>query len=472
MGFPAAGTPLRAHLFRFVFLPLVFALGLPGILVDAESKPGEAQEKAPRLIAAEKRATTLAKPHPPRNTTIRIGVLANRGAEICLQEWGPTAAYLNDRLDEWIFEIVPLGFEELIPAVRAGEVDLVSANPSYYAYMEYHGLARRIVTLQMPTPSGPQSRFGGVVLTLAEREDIHALTDLREKRFAAVSERSLGGWHAAWRELVEAGVLPECAIREILFKGSHDAVVEAIVAGQVDAGTVRSTQIERMITEGLVDPSKMKIIGSRAADYPYYPYALSTRLYPEWPMAALAGTDARLIKQVALGLMRMDHADEAARALRSAGWTTPEDYTPVRELLKDLRLPPYEHHGRVTLGQFIRQFRGWLLGLGFLALCLLAAYVRSVLLNRRLKLHERILATFFSQSLHGFFICMLDKPIAWNADGADKNALLEYALDHQRMTKVNQAMLDQYGAMETDFLGMTVRELFKHDVEQAKAIWR
>jgi len=79
---------------------------------------------------------------------------------------------------------------------------------------------------------------------------------------------------------------------------------------------------------------------------------------------------------------------------------------------------------------------------------------------------------FFNQSLHGFFFCMLDEPIAWNDEDADKNKLLEYTLDHQRMTRVNQAMLDQYGAKEEDFIGITVRELFQHDLDHAREIWR
>ncbi len=92
--------------------------------------------------------------------------------------------------------------------------------------------------------------------------------------------------------------------------------------------------------------------------------------------------------------------------------------------------------------------------------------------QRMLTERERELAMFFSQSLHGFFMCMLDEPVAWNEEGADKDALLEYALDHQRMTKVNQALLDQYGAKEEDFIGITVRDLFKHDQDHAREIWR
>lgn len=78
---------------------------------------------------------------------------------------------------------------------------------------------------------------------------------------------------------------------------------------------------------------------------------------------------------------------------------------------------------------------------------------------------------FFNQSLHGFFFCMLDEPVEWNAK-SDKDKLLEYILDHQKMVRVNQAMLDQYGANEADFIGLTVRELFAHDLDHAREIWR
>jgi formate hydrogenlyase transcriptional activator len=81
------------------------------------------------------------------------------------------------------------------------------------------------------------------------------------------------------------------------------------------------------------------------------------------------------------------------------------------------------------------------------------------------------LELFFSQSLDGFFFMMLDEPITWN-DSADKDALLDYALDHHRMTKANQAMLRQYGATREEFIGITPRRLFAHDLAYGRRVWR
>lgn len=89
----------------------------------------------------------------------------------------------------------------------------------------------------------------------------------------------------------------------------------------------------------------------------------------------------------------------------------------------------------------------------------------------RVRENERQFSLFFSQSLHGFFICMLDEPVDWKG-AADKDALLEYMLDHHRMTQVNQALLDQYGTTREDFVGITARQLFAHDVGQVRALFR
>jgi diguanylate cyclase (GGDEF)-like protein/PAS domain S-box-containing protein len=84
---------------------------------------------------------------------------------------------------------------------------------------------------------------------------------------------------------------------------------------------------------------------------------------------------------------------------------------------------------------------------------------------------QELLNLFFSQSLDGFFFMMLDEPVAWN-DSVDKAALLDYVFDHQRVTKANQAMLDQYLAIKEEFLGLTPAELFRHDLTTGRRIWR
>ena len=77
----------------------------------------------------------------------------------------------------------------------------------------------------------------------------------------------------------------------------------------------------------------------------------------------------------------------------------------------------------------------------------------------------------FQQSLAGSFFMMLDEPMIWN-DSIDKEKALDYIFEHQRITKVNKAMLDQYRANEKEFIGKTPAMLFQRDLEQGRQVWK
>ena len=84
---------------------------------------------------------------------------------------------------------------------------------------------------------------------------------------------------------------------------------------------------------------------------------------------------------------------------------------------------------------------------------------------------ERLLELFFSQSLDGCFFMMLDEPVRWD-ESVDKDRALDYVFSHQRITKVNDAMLRQYGATLEQLVGRTPNDLFAHDLAHGRAVWR
>jgi PAS domain S-box-containing protein len=81
------------------------------------------------------------------------------------------------------------------------------------------------------------------------------------------------------------------------------------------------------------------------------------------------------------------------------------------------------------------------------------------------------LDVFFKQSVEGFFFMMLDEPVYWHSE-ADKESLLDYVFDHQRITRINDAMLKQYGAKKEDFIGLTPKDFFPHDMAHGREVWR
>lgn len=92
-------------------------------------------------------------------------------------------------------------------------------------------------------------------------------------------------------------------------------------------------------------------------------------------------------------------------------------------------------------------------------------------MEAKLKENEARLELFFQQSLSGFFFMMLDEPLEWN-NRIDKEKTLDYIFAHQRVTKVNQAMLNQYRLKEEELLGLTPNDMFAHDLEEGRRVWR
>ncbi len=84
---------------------------------------------------------------------------------------------------------------------------------------------------------------------------------------------------------------------------------------------------------------------------------------------------------------------------------------------------------------------------------------------------QHLLELSFAQSRDGLFFMLLDEPLRWDLT-VDKDAALEYVLAHERITKVNQALLAQYGARAEQLIGQTPGTLFAHDLPYASKTWR
>jgi PAS domain S-box-containing protein len=91
--------------------------------------------------------------------------------------------------------------------------------------------------------------------------------------------------------------------------------------------------------------------------------------------------------------------------------------------------------------------------------------------EEELRRAEERMELFFSQSLDGSFFRMLDEPVQWN-DATDKEKVLDYVFAHQRITKVNDAMLAQYGATREQLTGLTPNDMFAHDLAYGRRVWR
>ncbi len=263
--------------------------------------------------------------------TVRLGVLAKRGVKRAMEQWGPTAEYLSQKIGKPV-ELVPLNFEAIESAVSKGEIDLLLANSAYYVTLSDRYGIKAIATLINSRQGQGLKEFGGVIFTRAD-SDIKNLSDLKGKTFMCVNYKSFGGAKMAFRELIEAGIDPRNDFAALLEGHKHDNVVKAVLAGTVDAGTVRTDTIERMAAEGKIDPSQIRVLHATSSGFPF---KCSTRLYPEWPMAATKAADPDVVKAVHGALLAMKPDDPAAKAALIVGWVEPLDYSEVLACVKEV----------------------------------------------------------------------------------------------------------------------------------------
>ena len=272
---------------------------------------------------------------------LTLGVFAFRPKSIMIERYQPLADYLSEKLGGTPVELAVLEQAELDEAVAAHRVDLVMTNPSHYLELRSHNsLSGALATLVSSEGGQAVSSLGGCIIVRAGRGDITGLRDLRGRRVAISGPRFLGGYQAQAFELMQVGVRVPDQL-DLVVVGRHDAVVEAVLEGRADAGFIRTGIIESLVAEGRLDASQLVVLNPQALAG--YPFAVSTRLYPEWPFVALPHVDRPTVRRISAALLGLEPSHPAARAAGIAGFSPPLDYLPVETMARTLRLPPFDH---------------------------------------------------------------------------------------------------------------------------------
>jgi two-component system sensor histidine kinase TtrS len=394
---------------------------------------------------------------------IKIGLRANRGAELAIKRWQPTADYLTEAIPGHTFVLVPFEINSLLnQAVSRSEFDFVFTNPASYVEHKIRYGVSAIATLINKREGKAYSQFGSVVLARADRNDITSFHDLKGKRFMGVDEQGFGGWRMAYRELLGKGVDPYKDFRLLSFGGGiQHNVVFAVRDGAVDAGSVRTDMLEKMAKRGEIQLEAFKVLEpKKTKGFEFYH---SSRLYPEWPFAKLTHTSPDLADQVAAALYKLTPESEAAKLGRYMGWSTPLDYEPVNDLLKELGVGPYTETGAITWVKLTKDYwkEGLIALIVFLTTVIIAWWV--ILSNMRLRrvtseleMHRKLLEERVSERT-----AALHKTTTRLQTLFDAATELIFVVDLEgRITQANRYVYERTGYTEKDVTGHNIKEFF------------
>ena len=225
-----------------------------------------------------------------------------------------------------------------------------------------------------------------MIFTRAERDDIEQLADIRDKTIASPGVHFLGGYQTQVLELLDAGIDIR-RVNLIRFMGTHDRVVRSVLSGDADVGFIRTSILEQMAQE---DPdlfTRVKVLNrQRLAGFPY---VVSTRLYPEWPVVALPHVNERAVRRIASALFAIEPEDEVALSVGISGFSPPADYQSVEYLARTLRVPPYDQVPQLTWVDALHQYRLWVFTILVLVMLLVASSLWLGKSKRQLAAEQR-----------------------------------------------------------------------------------
>ncbi len=361
---------------------------------------------------------------------VRIGVLAVWGEKVSYKMWQPTIAYLNKSLTDYHFTLKPITLKQTFNIVKQKNIEFIITNPGNYIELESRFGVSRLATLQTKKQNKNANKFGAVIFSQRDRQDIQSLQDLKNKSFMGVSKKAFGGFQIAWLELKRNDIDPFSDFSSLQFSGlPQDKIVYAVLKGEVDAGTVRTATLERMAKEGLINIDSFKIINRKQDSN--FPFIHSSQLYPEWPIAKLKHTSDNLAKKLTIALLNLPTKSPAAKSARSGGWTVPLNYFPVHNLFKQLNLHPYE----VIPATFLERY--WGQSLLFFIFILQPLILYAIKLRVNLRIDEEKIAK--SEYEWSNALDFLDEPM-YMVDLNDRILRANKAYYQKRNTSAKEAV--------------------------------
>lgn len=316
---------------------------------------------------------------------IRIAVRAIKGADKALEQWQATADYLTAKIPGYNFVLVPFDNNSALnEAISRGEFHFSLTNSASAIEHQIQYNTQPLATLLNKRQGKGYSRFGTVIFTRFDRNDINKLRDLKGKVFIGVDELAFGGWRIAWREFLQNNINPYTDFKKLLFAGGkQQKVVYTVRDGIADAGSVRTDMLEGMIASGKIQLKDFKIINKKTTRG--FPFLHSSALYPEWPFSLAGKVETRLKNQVVDALLSIPHNGNAAKQGNYVGWIKPLDYSSVNALLKKLRVGPYQISKMNSFERLVSQYGLILLFVIFIIFLLTFIIVYMVNLNISLR---------------------------------------------------------------------------------------
>ncbi len=118
--------------------------------------------------------------------TLNVGILSFRLADENQRIWQPLVDEVHSSNPSLDVNITSGSLDDINALVAHNKLDFVVVHPAAFVEMEYkYGISNiASIVRQSKTSAGHLTTYGGVIVILTSRHDIHSLADIRGKRIA------------------------------------------------------------------------------------------------------------------------------------------------------------------------------------------------------------------------------------------------------------------------------------------------
>lgn len=194
------------------------------------------------VVVLQTSVASAAEPQPP----YILGVHPYLPAKEVHARFSPLAAYLAKTLNHPVEVRVGRDYDEHIAAIGNDRLDIAFMGPAQYVTLvEKYGPKPLLARLEIKG----KPHLIGVIFTRQDNA-LRSLAELKGKTFAYGDPQSTMSHLVPMHMLERAGV-PETALGRYQFLGAHKNVVLSVLAGDFDAGSVKSEVYDEYAGKGL-----------------------------------------------------------------------------------------------------------------------------------------------------------------------------------------------------------------------------
>jgi len=264
---------------------------------------------------------------------VSIGVIAPRGKDNANKRWSEYASHLTKDIGEKV-KIIPFLPNEILKSTD--KVNFMLANPTQAVILMETKNAANLATLNKK--GGAQ--FGGVIVARKD-SGIKVSNDLIGKKVMGLKfGAAAGAYLFQTYHLVKKGINPHEDFSSFTEGKKQDELVMKVKNGSIDAAFIRTGILENMTRENKININDFVVIDRETGENSRI--ARTTRLYPEWSLLAMSGTNSGLVNKIKRATLNVDSHSKAAENAKILGFVRAIDMQPMKDVMMELGVFPYD----------------------------------------------------------------------------------------------------------------------------------